>query len=65
MPSRIASKVDQRYDFGDDALASSDLAAQAYEHGVPMGAVQVIKGWIEDGQPKERAFSSPIWLIPR
>ena len=27
--------------------------------------VQVIKGWIEDGQPKERAFSSPIWLIPR
>ncbi|MCZ6890586.1 MAG: DUF3604 domain-containing protein [Gammaproteobacteria bacterium] len=80
---RIRVRFFGSYEFGVDALESSDLVARAYEHGVPMGAdlptrrrgapqflvwavqdpesaklqrVQVIKGWIEDGEPKERVY---------
>ncbi len=80
---RIRVRFFGSYEFGDDALESSDLVAKAYEHGVPMGAdlparrrgspqflvwavqdpesarlqrVQVIKGWIEDGEAKERVY---------
>ncbi len=80
---RIRVRFFGSYEFGDDALESSDLMAKAYEHGVPMGAdlparrrgapqflvwavqdpesaklqrVQVIKGWIENGESKERVY---------
>ncbi len=35
---RIRVRFFGSYEFGDDALESSDLVAKAYEHGVPMGA---------------------------
>jgi len=68
------------YDYDADLVAASDILAQAYEKGVPMGAdlmsdggrspkflvwaardtdsvplqrLQIIKGWLENGEPRE------------